>query len=90
MPSRGEDNSEPGAIVGLTICPDRLHAGKPRLLTEYEIHAHSKRGPDDRITIGIINWGELYDGKKYFCGQCGHVGFSYDCESGLRDEVAAV
>lgn len=51
----GEDNSEAGAIVGLTICTDRLDAGTPRLLAEYEIRAYSNRGRDDRLMIGIIN-----------------------------------
>ena len=39
----GEDNSEAGAIVNLTICTDRLKAGKPRPLTECEIRTHSNR-----------------------------------------------
>jgi hypothetical protein len=53
--SLGEDNSQPGAIVVLTICIGRHHAGTRKPLVETGVRAHSTRGDDDRFSIGVTN-----------------------------------
>lgn len=55
----GEDNSEPGAIVVLTICIGRHHAGTRKPLVETGVRAHSTRGDDDRFSMGRTNWGRI-------------------------------
>lgn len=50
-----QDKFEPGAIVVLTICLGRHHAGMRTPLEEPEADAHSTRGDDDCIAIGLTN-----------------------------------
>ena len=53
--SLGEDNSQPGAIVVLTICIGRHHAVRRKPLVETGVRAYSTSGDDDRFSIGRTN-----------------------------------